>query len=217
MADQAAIDKIMESLHWLGHDAFRLDRPAGPIYWDPYQLSDSAAGPASLILISHDHFDHCSPDDVAKIQGPETVIVTEPNAADKLSGNVVAMQPFQGATIGDVRIEAVPSYNLDKNFHPRGNDWLGFIITVDGVRIYHAGDADYIPEMDSIRCDIAMLPVSGTYVMTAAEAVEAALVIGPKLAIPMHYGAVAGGPDDAAHFAQALEGQVAVKVMDKEA
>lgn len=214
MADQAAINKVVEKLHWLGHDGFRLDATGGPIYWDPFEISGGPA--ASLILITHDHYDHCSPDDVAKIQGPDTVIVTEKQAAAKLSGQVKVVKPGDSLEAAGVQIRSVPSYNTDKQFHPKSNAWLGFIITVDGVTIYHAGDSDFIPEMKDLDVDVALLPVSGTYVMTAEQAVQAALAIKPGLAIPMHYGAIVGGPDDAATFAQALEGKVPVKVLDKE-
>ena len=98
MADQEAVDKLVQDLHWLGHDCFRLDRLGGPIYWDPYQIEK---GPeASLILITHDHYDHCSPEDVAKIQGPDTVLITEPDAAEKLSGKVAALLPGQKGKVG---------------------------------------------------------------------------------------------------------------------
>ncbi|ADK84450.1 conserved hypothetical protein [Desulfarculus baarsii DSM 2075] len=214
MADQAAIEKIVANLHWLGHDCFRLDRPQGPIYWDPYRI---AGGPtASLILITHDHYDHCSPEDVAKIQGPETVILAEADAAEKLTGKVAAMVPGKTGRVGDVDVVAVPAYNLGKDFHPKNNLWLGYVIKVDGVSIYHAGDSDYIPEMDKLIVDIALLPVSGTYVMTAEEAAQAAMAIGPKLAIPMHYGAIVGDETDALRFAKELDGVIPVRVLPKE-
>ena len=214
MADQAAIDRVVSDLHWLGHDAFRLDTSQGAIYFDPYEIT---GGPeAALILISHDHYDHCVPEDVAKIQGPDTVILTEDDSAGKLTGKVRALTPGQEVKLGNIKVNTVPAYNLDKEFHPRANLWLGFIVTVDGVSIYHAGDTDYIPEMDALRVDVALLPVSGTYVMTAEEAVRAAQAIGPKLAIPMHYGAIVGDESDAQRFAQALEGLVPVRVLPKE-
>ena len=118
-------------------------------------------------------------------------------------------------TIAGIEIEVVPAYNLDKAFHPRNNNWLGFIITIDGIRVYHSGDTDLIPEMDTFSVDIALLPVSGTYVMTAEEAVEAAKRLSPKLAIPMHYGAVVGSGEDALRFKEALEGTCEVVVLSK--
>ncbi|MFH1057280.1 MAG: MBL fold metallo-hydrolase [Pseudomonadota bacterium] len=216
MADQSAIERALANLHWLGHDCFRLDSSAGPVYFDPFQL---AGGPtAALILASHDHFDHCVAEDMAKIRGPKTVIVTEPACAAKLGGTgVMTLKPGQSIEAAGCQVTGVPAYNTNKQFHPKQNAWLGFVVTVDGVSIYHAGDTDFIPEMKGLDVDIALLPVSGTYVMTADEAAQAALAIKPKVAVPMHYGAIVGEDADARAFAQALAGQVAVKVLAKEA
>ena len=170
MAAQDLAYKIV----WLGHDGFRIDAEK-TIYFDPYEIA--AGKMADIILITHEHFDHCSPDDVAKIQQPETVIVTEKNSAKKLSGDVRVVSPGDTLTVDGVKIEAVPAYNINKNFHPKANGWLGFIVEIEGVRVYHAGDTDFIPEMQDFKTDIALLPVSGTYVMTAGEAVEAALAL----------------------------------------
>lgn len=206
---KAFADKIV----WLGHDGFRIDAEK-TVYFDPYQIE---GGPvADLIFISHEHFDHCSPEDVAKIQGPETVIVTEKDSAKKLTGDIRILKPGEILDLGDVKIEAVPSYNTDKDFHPRKNGWLGFIVELEGVKVYHAGDADFIPEMKDFDVDIALLPVSGTYVMTADQAVKAALAINPKLAIPMHYGAIVGDIADALNFKKELEGKVEVSILEKE-
>jgi len=207
------IEEMVDSIAWLGHDGFRI-QGSKTIYIDPYQI---AAGPkADLILVTHEHFDHCSPEDVAKIQQPGTVIITEKDSIPKLSGDVREIKPGGSMTIDDVRIEAVPSYNTDKDFHPKTNGWLGFIVEMDGVRIYHAGDTDVIPEMKSFDVDIALLPVSGTYVMTADQAVEAALAIRPKIAIPMHYGAIVGDAGDGDSFKRDLEGKVTVRVLEKQ-
>ena len=111
----------------------------------------------------------------------------------------------------------MPAYNTNKDFHPKANNWLGFVVTVDGVSIYHAGDTDHIPEMSGLKPDIALLPVSGTYVMTAKEAVEAAKAIQPQVAAPMHYGAIVGDASNAQTFAAGLEGVMKVHVFQKEA
>ncbi len=206
------IKSFAEKIHWLGHDGFRIDSEK-TIYFDPYQIE---SGPrADLIFISHDHFDHCSPEDVAKIQGPETTIVTEKDSAGKLTGDVRVLKPGETLNLDGVKIQGVPSYNTDKDFHPRKNGWLGFVVEVAGIRIYHAGDTDFIPEMKDLRVDIALLPVSGTYVMTADQAVKAALAIKPELAIPMHYGAIVGSNQDALAFKNALKGKVDVLVLEK--
>ena len=207
------IKTFADKIAWLGHDGFRINAEK-TVYFDPYQIE---GGPvADLILISHDHFDHCSPEDVAKIQGPETVIVTEKDSAKKLKGDVRVLKSGETLNLGDVKIEAVPSYNTDKDFHPKKNGWLGFIVEIEGVKVYHAGDADFIPEMKDLEVDIALLPVSGTYVMTADQAVKAALAINPNLAIPMHYGAIVGDEQDALNFKKELEGKVEVSILEKE-
>ena len=201
-----------ENIHWLGHAGFRIDGDK-VIYFDPYQIE---SGPqADLIFISHDHFDHCSPEDVAKIQGPETIIITEKDSAGKLTGDVRVIKPGETLVLDGVKILGVPSYNTDKDFHPRRNGWLGFLVEMSGISIYHSGDTDFIPEMKELNVDIALLPVSGTYVMTADQAVKAALAIGPELAIPMHYGTIVGGNQDAVTFKSALDGKVRVLILEK--
>lgn len=206
------LEKVLDNLQWLGHDGFLLKGSAGTVYVDPFRIP-SGLPPADIICITHEHYDHCSPEDVEKIQQDSTVIVTEPRAAAKLSGRVRTLAPGESCQVGGISIEAVAAYNINKKFHPRADGWLGFIVTLDGVRVYHAGDTDYIPEMAEIRADIALLPVSGTYVMTAEEAVQAALAIGPQVAIPMHYASIVGTIGDAERFAAGLAGQVRVKIL----
>ena len=204
------IADILKKINWLGHDGFRIDA-SKTIYIDPYQISE---GPeADLILITHEHFDHCSPEDVAKIQHSGSVIVTEKDSASKLSGDVRVVSVGESLSIDNIQIEAVPAYNTNKDFHPKNKGWLGFIVDIDGVKVYHAGDTDFISEMKDFSTDIALLPVSGTYVMTADEAVEAALAINPKIAIPMHYGAIVGGESDATKFKDALKGKIEVHIL----
>jgi L-ascorbate metabolism protein UlaG (beta-lactamase superfamily) len=204
------IQEMLDKMTWLGHDVFRIDG-SKTVYIDPYNID--AGTKADLVLVTHDHFDHCSPEDVEKIQQPKTIIVTEKDAAKKLTGNVKTMQPGDSLALDDVNIEAVPAYNINKDFHPKANGWLGFVLEMDDVRIYHAGDTDFIPEMSDLNVDIALLPVSGTYVMTADEAVEAALAINPGVAVPMHYGAIVGDSSDADTFKAKLEGKVDVRIL----
>ncbi|MCF8060952.1 MAG: MBL fold metallo-hydrolase [Deltaproteobacteria bacterium] len=204
---------IADRIAWLGHDGFRIDGSL-TVYIDPYKISPGPQG--DLILITHEHFDHCSPDDVSLIQGPHSVVVTEPLSAQKLSGDVRAVSPGERLELGKASVQAVPSDNTDKAFHPRANNWLGFVLEMDGARIYHAGDADFIPEMADLEVDVALLPVSGTYVMTWEQAVEATRAIRPGLAIPMHYGTVVGDEQDARRFESALRGEIEVRVLSRD-
>ena len=201
------------NIHWLGHDTFKLTG-SKTVYFDPYEIKGTAT--ADIICVTHDHFDHCVPDDIKKLQGPETVVVAPADCAAKIGGNVKAIKPGQKLEVEGVTIEAVPAYNTNKKFHPKSNGWVGYIITLDGVRIYHAGDTDRIPEMKHVKTDIALLPVSGTYVMTADEAVQAALDVTPKVAVPMHYGSIVGDANDAQHFKDLLAGKVEVVIKNRE-
>ena len=207
------VQDVIKKIHWLGHDGFRIDS-GKVIYFDPYQIK--SAVPADIVFISHDHFDHCSEDDIKKIQTKDTVIVTDAATAQKLKGSIRVVKPGDKLTVGDIAVEVVPAYNTNKNFHPKASGMLGFIVTVDGLRVYHAGDTDFIPEMNSIKTDIALLPVSGTYVMTAEEAVQAALAIKPAVAIPMHFNSIVGSEKDAGLFKEKLSGKIEVVVLKQE-
>ena len=205
------VNDVVKNITWLGHDGFLIKGDDQVIVIDPFQVNECE--PADIILVTHEHYDHCSPEDIQKIQKASTVIVTEANSAEKLSGDVRVVRPGEKLTVSGIPVEVVPAYNTNKDFHPKQNGWLGFILTVDGVRIYHAGDTDLIPEMDSIKADIALLPVSGTYVMTAEEAVDAAKTIKPQVVIPMHYGAIVGSADDARRFCDAMAGTCEVVLL----
>jgi L-ascorbate metabolism protein UlaG (beta-lactamase superfamily) len=205
--------QLIDKLHWLGHDSFRLDGPP-VIYFDPWQLKGRLPV-ADLILIGHEHHDHCSLGDVRKIKGPGTVILAGSSAAEVLP-DARAVKPGNHLSIAGIEIETVPAYNVNKfrspgvPFHPKEANHVGYVITVDGVRLYHAGDTDAIPELAEIECDVALLPVSGKYVMTAEEAAEAARTLSPQIVVPMHYGSGIGTTGDGQRFAELYGGKVAV-------
>ena len=197
-------------ISWLGHDSFKV-KNGRTVIIDPFKLR-SAPEKADVLLITHEHFDHLSLEDIKKVASEKTTVVAISSCKSELAKlkvkEVRIVRPGDKVNIDDITVEAVPAYNLNKFrepgkvFHPRDDGKAGYLVTVKGVRIYHAGDTDAIPEMKGVRADVALLPVSGTYVMTSEEAVEAAKMINPKIAIPMHYGAIVGSERDAEIFKQ---------------
>ncbi len=190
-------------LKWLGHDGYKILFDNMIIYIDPYEMKETDK--ADMILITHEHYDHCSIADLKKLTKKDTLIVATPDVTSKLSGkvnggNIKLVKPGDSFIYKNIQIKAVPAYNINKPFHPRDNQWLGYLIKIKGITFYHAGDTDLIPEMADISADVALLPVSGTYVMNVEEAVEAAKKIMPKIAIPMHYGKIVGEKKDAEEF-----------------
>lgn len=204
---------MTKGIHWLGHDTFKFEGET-IIYTDPYNIREKDK--ADIILITHEHYDHCSEEDIGKVRSKDTIIIATRDSAKKLTGNLKVIRPGEKLTVSGVDIEAVPAYNTDKQFHTKERGWVGYIFSFNGRRVYIAGDTDYIPEMKHIRADIAILPVSGTYVMTAEEAVQAALDIKPRIAIPMHYGSVVGSIKDAERFAEGLKGKIEVIILERE-
>lgn len=189
------------SLKWLGHASFRISHEDTVVYIDPWKLKD-APHDADLVLVSHSHHDHYSPDDIEKVSGPDTKLVASNDVVLKERGGQ-AMMPGLMLEFGGVRVQGVAAYNPARQFHPKGNQWVGFIIETGGKRIYYAGDTDLTDEMKAVKdIDVALLPVGGTYTMNAAEAAEAAGYIKPKLAVPYHWGDIVGSKSDAQSFAQ---------------
>ena len=197
-------------IEWLGHSAFRVTK-GKTIYIDPYNIKPAA--PADIILITHEHFDHCSLEDVQKVLKSNTTIITTPAAKDKLrsmwdSVRIETIKPGQSYDIDNIRIEAVPAYNTNKfrspgvPYHGQQSGGVGFVIDIGGIRVYHAGDTDIVPgiEQKLHDIDVAMVPVSGTYAMTPEEAATLVKMIRPKLAIPMHIKSIVGTDADARRF-----------------
>ena len=204
---------MADNIFWLGHDSFRLTGEK-VVYIDPWKLADGAEK-ADVVLVTHDHRDHYSKDDIAKISKADTVVVAPPAVAQKFGGQVTLAKPGDTFDANGVQIDVVPAYNPNKPYHPKASGYVGYIVTLNGKRIYHTGDTDLISEMTKIQCDIALLPVSGKYVMTALEAAEAANTLKPALAIPMHYGDpdVVGTRTDAEEFKRLA--QVPVEILEK--
>ncbi len=208
-------------IKWLGHDSFDIDYTK-KIYLDPYKIQE-ARKDADLILVSHEHFDHFSPEDIRKLVNENTTILLTPDCLSKLArfvekGKTVTVRPGDKIQVGEkISVEVLPAYNINKfrapnlPFHPRQNEWVGYLIDIDGTRIYFAGDTDYVPELRSLKnIDVALIPVSGTYVMTADEAAELANSIHPIYAIPMHYGDIIGTVENAERFKKLTRTEVVI-------
>lgn len=188
----------------LPHDGFKIFEENKFVYIDPYQLKGNNEK-ADIILVTHSHYDHCSVQDIKMIAQHSTIIIAPPDCISKLSKleikGIKLVKPGDTMIVEGVGVEAVPAYNIGKQFHPKEQEWVGYILTIKKKRIYHAGDTDRIPEMKELKnIDLALIPVSGTYVMTPEEAAEACKDIKPKVAIPMHYGSIVGSKSDAERF-----------------
>lgn len=180
-----AAEAFLAKLTWTGQSGVRI-KSGIVVHIDPYKVARPEK--ADLILITHAHRDHYSVDDIKAIKKDGTVLVV-PRDLEKcgLTAEVKAIEPGQVLEIKGIKIGAVPAYNTNKSYHPQANKWLGYVLEIDGITVYHAGDTDQIPEMKDLSgVDIALLPVGGTYTMDPAEAAEAAKVIRAGLTIPMH-------------------------------
>jgi L-ascorbate metabolism protein UlaG (beta-lactamase superfamily) len=214
---------LLDSVEWLGHSGFRIRTPEAVVYIDPYRADDSPK--ADLILVTHGHYDHFSPQDVERLSHERTWLVGPPAVAERVAGQVLSVVPGEVVDeelVRGIGIAAIAAYNTSKRdaqgrvFHPRDAGWVGYELNVRGERLYHSGDTDVIPEMDSVTgVDVALLPVSGVYVMTAGEAAEAARRIQPRVAVPMHWGEHIGTYEDAATFAD--KAPVEVRILERAA
>ena len=197
------------TIQWLGHASFKICYEYTIIYVDPWKLKESP-GDAMVVLVSHSHYDHYSPEDVARVSGPDTKLVASADVVAKARAGE-AIMPGLSVELESVRISSVAAYNPNKQFHPRANNWVGFVIEVGSKRIYYAGDTDLTEEMKALKdIDVALLPVGGTYTMNAVEAAEATKHIKPKRAIPYHWGDIVGDRNDAEQFAELAECEVKI-------
>jgi len=209
---------LLEEVEWLGHSGFRIGVGKASIYIDPYRVAADAPR-ADLVLITHQHYDHFSIQDLERLRKKDTRVIAPPVVAERLEGSVQSMRAGEviETDVYGVDVRAVPAYNTSKRdgegrpFHPREAGCLGFEVNVRGQRLYHAGDTDVIPEMDwVVGAELALLPVSGVHVMTALEAAEAARRIQPTVAVPMHWGGHIGSEVDAQAFADAAPVDVVI-------
>ena len=200
---------LQERVRVNAHSSVRLELGGKVLYVDPFSLTE-APHDADLIFLTHDHFDHFSPADIALVGKPGTVFVLPESIAKKAAEAIgarkaVTVNPGDRGEIDGIAYEAVPAYNLRKRFHPRTNGWVGWVLEAEGLRFYVAGDTDATPEAAEVRCDVALLPIGGKYTMDARDAADLANRMKPGLVIPIHYGSVAGSPEDFSVFAAGVD------------
>ncbi|HUY70319.1 MAG TPA: MBL fold metallo-hydrolase [Candidatus Baltobacteraceae bacterium] len=185
---------IEDSLFWIGHGSFYIKGVGKTIIIDPFKITDRVREEADILLITHGHFDHCNEEDLARVVKAETRIISA-EGCDAVKGyeNVTIARPGFKQIVEGVEIEAVPAYNTDpkkQEYHPRSKNWVGYVIRIPDMTVYHAGDTDFIPEMAELKgkgIDVALLPIGGTYTMDLEDAIQAAEAIGAKRTVPMHF------------------------------
>jgi len=214
-------------IKWLGHAGF-LVKNSKVIYIDPYKIREGLPK-ADIVLLTHSHYDHCSFADLEKVVQDGTRIIMPADCQSKIARfkskiNMEVIEPGQEMDFGDIQISAIPSYNLDKHFHPKEEGWVGYVLKMHNVVVYHSGDSDLIPEMQKLtgykqpgKDFVALLPIGGRFTMNVEEAVEAAKLIKPTLAIPMHWGSIVGSEDDAREFKEICEeNKIHCEILEKE-
>ena len=208
---------MTENIDVFKQNSIRIRSKQGNIYIDPFEMQEEPHD-AAFILITHDHYDHFSPESIAKAANSGTVLVApekmekKAREAAQFVAKTVTVKPGETVTVDGLEFETVPSYNKLKPFHPKGAGWVGYIVKTDGKRIYIAGDTDATKEAMEVKCDIALVPVGGFYTMDAKAAAELVNTIKPEVAIPVHYGKVVGSPKDGEAFAALVKAPVKVEI-----
>jgi L-ascorbate metabolism protein UlaG (beta-lactamase superfamily) len=206
---------MTENIEVFTQSSIRIKDSGRTIYIDPFQMNEEPKN-ADYILITHDHYDHFSPEDIAKVANSNTILIVpekmekKAQEAANLVGMLLAVKPGVYREMDGLEFETVPAYNVLKPFHPKGAEWVGYILRIDGKRIYIAGDTDETKEAKAVKCDIAIVPIGGTYTMDAKKAAELVNMIRPDVAIPTHYGSIVGEPSDGEVFAQHIKENIKV-------
>ena len=186
-------------------------------YFDPFKLEDVVQD-ADYIFITHSHFDHYSKEDIMKIKKDTTKIIVPKDLTEEVityfkSDDIIEVEPDNDYQVDGISFHTVPAYNIHKSFHKRENGWVGYVITIKDQVYYIAGDTDNIGEIKNVRCDVAFVPIGGTYTMNEKEAVDLIRHIRPKVAIPIHYQTIVGSVEDAYQFKEHLSGIVDVEIL----
>ena len=203
---------MLENIEVLYHSSIRIIKNK-VIYIDPFKI-DKNYNDADIVFITHDHFDHYSEEDIDKVINENTTIIIPEELLTKIlrkginKNAVITVESNKEYMVQGIKFETIPAYNTNKTFHPKENDWVGYIITLDGIRYYIAGDTDITEENRKVKCDVAFVPVGGTYTMDFKEAAQLINEIQPKIAVPIHYGSVVGTKQDATDFIKLLHSSI---------
>lgn len=209
---------MTENIKVFKQNSIRIATSKGNVYVDSFEMQETPHD-AAYVLITHDHYDHFSPESIEKVACKNTILVVPENMLEKAKeaagyvSKIVTVKPNEIKTIDGLEIETIPSYNIGKPFHPESAGWVGYIINTDGTRIYVAGDTDAIPEAKQVKCDVALIPIGGKYTMDAKEAAELINIMKPAVAIPVHYGQVVGNLKNGEEFARNVKAPVKVELM----
>lgn len=210
---------MLEGIDVLYHSSIKINK-GKVIYIDPFKIDENYSD-ADIIFITHNHYDHYSPNDINKVRKEDTIIIAPEDLYEELQNmrfkqeNIIAVKPNEKNTIKEVKFETIPAYNINKKFHPKENGWVGYIIEIDGIRYYIAGDTDITEENRNVKCDVAFVPVGGTFTMDYREAAKLINEIKPKIAVPTHYGSIVGDKEDGVRFANLIERDVEVEILMK--
>ena len=210
---------MLEDIEVLCHSSIKLNTEK-IIYFDPFRINENYHD-ADIIFITHDHYDHYSEEDIDKVEKTGTVIVAPEDLLAKLlkkgfqKENIITVKPNESYTVKNIKFTTIPAYNINKQFHPKENKWVGYLIEIDGSSYYIAGDTDITEENQKIKCDVAFVPVGGTYTMNYKEAAELINIIQPKVAVPIHYGSIVGTEQDAANFSKLVSPEIKVEILMK--
>ena len=187
------------------------------IYFDPYEIKEDLYD-ADIIFVTHDHYDHFDKSSINNIKNDNTIIVAPKSMESEIKRikfkDYIFLNPNEETTIDNITVKTIPSYNIDKPFHPRENNWLGYIVTIDNISYYIAGDTDKTPEAENVLCDIALIPIGGHFTMDTKQAADLIKKINPKIVIPTHYGSIVGKKEDALIFRGLLK-DTNIEVVEK--
>ena len=203
---------MLDNIEVLCHSSIKINKEK-LIYIDPFEINGSP-NDADLIFITHDHYDHYSEGDIDKVISYNTTIIAPEGLLTKLLKKgirkecIIAVESQKEYIVHGIKFETVPAYNINKKFHPRENGWVGYIIEIKGIKYYIAGDTDITEENKKVKCDIAFVPIGGTYTMNYSEAAELINIIKPQIAVPIHYGSIVGTIEDATNFLNCLNSDI---------